>query len=86
MSDPRANDRPTVQIEYCVPCGHLPRAMDVQRTILERFGQRVEGVKLKTGKDGVFVISVGDEVVYRKPDEFRLEAVLEEIERRAPAA
>lgn len=78
--------KPTVQIEYCVPCGHLPRAMDVQRSILERFGERVEGVKLKTGANGVFVISVGDEVVYRKPDEFELDAVLAEIERRARAA
>ena len=76
---------PTIEIEYCVPCGHLPRAMDVQRSILERFGQRVEGVKLKTGEGGVFVISVGDEVVYRKPDEFDLGAVMQEIERRAPA-
>ncbi|HEX7038500.1 MAG TPA: Rdx family protein [Trueperaceae bacterium] len=86
MSDATSTSRPTVTIHYCVPCGHLPRAMDVQRSILERFGQRVEGVKLKTGDGGVFVISVDDEVVYRKPDEFRLEAVLEEIERRAPAA
>jgi len=86
MSDARSDSRPTVTIHYCVPCGHLPRAMDVQRQILERFGQRVEGVKLKTGDGGVFVISVGDEVIYMKPDEFRIEAVLEEIERRATAA
>ncbi len=86
MSDDNATTKPTVQIHYCVPCGHLPRAMDVQRSILERFGQRVDGVKLKTGDGGVFVISIDDEVVYRKPEEFRLEAILEEVERRAPAA
>lgn len=86
MSDVSSNSKPTVQIEYCVPCGHLPRAMDVQKSILERFGQRVEGVKLKTGEKGVFVISVGSEVIYRKPDEFQLDAVLTEIENRAPVA
>lgn len=80
------SNRPTVQIEYCVPCGHLPRAMDVQKSILERFGQRVEGVKLKTGEGGVFVVSVGDEVVYAKPAEFQLDAVLSEIERMTPAS
>lgn len=87
MSDTDSTSkRPTVQIEYCVPCGHLPRAMDVQKSILERFGQRVEGVKLKTGAGGVFVVSVGDEVVYSKPAEFKLDALLSEIEERAPAS
>ena len=87
MSDTDStSNRPTVQIEYCVPCGHLPRAMDVQKSILERFGQRVEGVKLKTGAGGVFVVSVGDEVVYSKPAEFKLDAVLYEIEKKAPAS
>lgn len=86
MSDVQQTSKPTVQIEYCVPCGHLPRAMDVQKSILERFGQRVEGVKLKTGEAGVFVISVGDEVIYRKPEEFELDSVLSEIEQRAPAS
>ncbi len=80
------SNRPTVQIEYCVPCGHLPRAMDVQKSILERFGQRVEGVKLKTGAGGVFVISVDDQVIYSKPAEFQLDGVLSEIERMTPAS
>ena len=38
-----------VEIEYCVPCGHLNRAIDTQRIILERFGRQVDGVRLKTG-------------------------------------
>ncbi len=86
MADSPSSARPTVQIEYCVPCGHLPRAMDVQKSILERFGQRIDGVKLKTGEGGVFVVSVGDEVVYSKPAEFQLDAVLSEIERVTPAS
>ncbi|MGH8873199.1 MAG: Rdx family protein [Acidimicrobiia bacterium] len=36
-----------VEIEYCVPCGHLDRVIDTQRVILERFGQRLHGVRLK---------------------------------------
>jgi len=77
---------PTIEIEYCVPCGHLPRAMDVQKTILERFGQRVEGVKLKTGEKGVFVIRVDDEPIYTKPEPFELDRVLEMIEGRVQAS
>lgn len=86
MADAPSSSRPTVQIEYCVPCGHLPRAMDVQKSILERFGQRIEGVKLKTGAGGVFVVSVGDEVIYQKPAQFELNDVLTEIEKRAAAS
>lgn len=74
---------PTVEIEYCVPCGHLKRAMDVQKSILERFGQRVDGVKLKTGEKGVFVIRIDGEPVYTKPEPFELDQVLETIEKRA---
>lgn len=70
---------PTIEIEYCVPCGYLPRAMDASRTILERFGQKVEGVKLKTGDKGVFVVRVDGEQVYSKPDTFDIDAVVESI-------
>lgn len=84
MSD-AANGKPSVQIEYCVPCGYLPRAMDLQKSILERFGERVEGVKLKTGAKGVFTISVDGEKIYEKPAEFSVDAILQEIERRAAA-
>ncbi|MBX3140377.1 MAG: Rdx family protein [Trueperaceae bacterium] len=75
--------KPTVQIQYCVPCGHLPRALDVQKSILERFGQRIEGVMLKTGSGGVFTIDVDGERIYTKPDEFELDAIMQSIEARA---
>ncbi len=73
---------PTVEIQYCVPCGHLPRALDVQKTILERFGQKLDGVKLKTGDSGVFKIRVESEEIYSKPAEFDLNSILETIEAR----
>ena len=70
---------PTVEIEYCVPCNYLPRAIDAQKAILERFGQRIDGVKLKTGASGVFRIRVDGEQVYSKPEEFDLDAVIDGI-------
>lgn len=72
----------TVEIQYCVPCGHLPRAMDIQKSLLERFGQKLEGVKLKTGDGGIFKVRVNDEEIYSKPDEFDLDAVIGNIEAR----
>lgn len=73
---------PTVEIQYCVPCGHLPRAIDVQKTILERFGQRLDGVKLQTGDSGIFKIRIDGHEIYSKPAEFDLDAILQTIEAR----
>lgn len=36
---------PTVEIHYRVPCGHLPRALGIQKSLLERFGLKIDGVK-----------------------------------------
>lgn len=72
----------SVEIEYCVPCGHLNRAIDTQRAILEQFGRRLDGVRLKTGHGGVFTIRVGDEEIYNKTREFDLARVIDDIEAR----
>jgi len=53
-----------VEIEYCVPCGFLDRASDLQYLLLRTFGERLDGVSLWTGDDGVFRVYVGDELVY----------------------
>lgn len=70
---------PTIEIEYCVPCNYLPRAIDAQKAILERFGQKVDGVTLKTGAAGVFTIRVDGEQVYSKPQVFDIAAVIDGI-------
>jgi len=71
----------TVEIEYCVPCGHLNRAIDTQRAILEHFGRQVDG-RLKTGHGGVFTIRVDDEQVYDKTQGFDLDSIIADIESR----
>lgn len=55
-----------VTIEYCVPCGFLPRALDVERALLEEFGRDLGTVTLEPGHEGVFEIRVDDEVVWDK--------------------
>ena len=59
----------TVEIEYCVPCGFLDRASDLQYLLLRTFGERLDGVTLRTGADGVFRVRVDEEVVYDKFDD-----------------
>ena len=72
----------SVEIEYCVPCGHLDRAIDTQRAILEQFGRRIDGVRLKTGHRGVFTIRVDDEQIYDKNQGYDLAGILDDIKTR----
>ncbi|MXR41971.1 SelT/SelW/SelH family protein [Halobaculum sp. WSA2] len=71
---------PQVEIEYCVPCGMLERAQDVQAAILEEFGMEVESVSLVTGDGGVFEVRADGEVVFDKEsDEFDVDAIVESV-------
>lgn len=54
----------SVEIEYCVPCGFLERAEDVQHALLTTFKEQLEAVTLRTGDHGVFVIRVDETVVF----------------------
>ena len=73
-----------IEIEYCVPCGYLPRATDAQTKLLETFGNRIESVSLKTGRKGVFTFRADGEEVYAKPDLFDIDAIVATIEARLP--
>lgn len=53
-----------VEIEYCVPCGHLDRAQRLQGAILSEYGQQVDGVRLVTGDGGVFTVTVDGDLVF----------------------
>jgi selenoprotein W-related protein len=68
-----------IEIEYCVPCGYLDKAADAQNTILATFGEQVGGVTLKPGNKGVFTLRIDGTVIYSKPDEFRIEDIVDTI-------
>ena len=77
----------SVEIEYCVPCGHPDNAIDTQRALLEAFGLRLDGVRLKTGEGGVFKVRVDDELVFDKAEEgYDLDDGVEAVEARVGAA
>lgn len=71
-----------VEIEYCVPCGHLDRAIETQRSILEHFGRRIEGVALRTGEGGVFTIRADGEEIYDNSQSFDLDQLFADLESR----
>ena len=70
----------TVEIEYCVPCGHLSRAQELEAEILETYGQQVDRVALVTGGGGVFEVRVdGDELFDIDDDEYDADAIVDEV-------
>lgn len=69
-----------VEIEYCVPCGFLERAQDVQYALLSAFGERLDAVTLATGTDGVFVVRVDDRVLFDvADDEFDVDEIVRSV-------
>ena len=72
-----------VEIEYCVPCGHLGRAIETQRTLLAEFGRNLDAVTLRTGEGGVFVVSVdGETVLDAREDGYDLAEVTAAVRER----
>ncbi|WP_062073238.1 SelT/SelW/SelH family protein [Demequina sediminicola] len=68
-----------IDIEYCVPCGYLDRAIDAQRTLLSTFGGQLEAVSLVTGDSGVFAIRADGVQIYSKPDDFDITQIVESV-------
>ncbi len=58
-----------VEIEYCVPCGMLERALSVQQAIARQFGDRLDRISLVMGDHGIFVVRVDGEVVFDKSED-----------------
>ncbi len=74
-----------IEIEYCVPCGFLTRAQNVQSAILETYGERVDRVALVTGDSGVFKVVVDDELVFDKAsDEYEVDTIVDRVGDRLP--
>lgn len=69
-----------VEIEYCVPCGMLDRAQDVQHALLEEYGERLDAVTLVTGDGGVFEVRAeGQRVFDKEADEFDVDAIVDDV-------
>ena len=70
-----------IGIEYCVECMFLGRALEIAKVLLEQFPQQIDSLELIPGTDGVFLITLAGEPVYRIGADGKLPAP-EEIRRR----
>lgn len=57
-----------IDIKYCVPCGHLPRAQGLKSRIEKETGAEVT---LTGGDKGVFDVTVDDKLIFSKHKEGR---------------
>ena len=76
-----------VEIEYCVPCGHLERAIDLERMLLSELGGKLEAVRLKTGSGGVFKVRVdGEQIIDIQHEGWDLDRVRNDVTGRLATA
>lgn len=70
----------TVEIEYCVPCGFLERAEDIQHELLTNFGGELDRISLVTGDHGVLTVSVDNQTVFDKDEnEYDVDGIVREV-------
>jgi selenoprotein W-related protein len=72
-------DGVAVEIEYCVSCGYLDRALELQRATLSTFGDRLDRAALVTGDRGVLQVRVDGAPVWDLADD---EYDVDEVVRR----
>jgi selenoprotein W-related protein len=76
-----------VQIEYCVPCGFLHRAEEVEHALLSALGQRIDALVMKPRRGGVFQVSVDGHLIFDKNrDDYDLAGIVQRTEGRIATA
>jgi selenoprotein W-related protein len=73
-----------VEIEYCVPCGLLPRAETTAHALLSAYGESLSGLRLVPGHGGVFRVGVDGHTVFDKAsgDAFDLDTIQARVDQR----
>ena len=64
MAEATEAARARVEIEYCTQCRWLPRAAWLAQELLGTFEAELGEVALVPGRGGVFVVRLGEEVVW----------------------
>jgi selenoprotein W-related protein len=59
----------SVEIEYCVPCGHRENALETAGAILAAHADDVDSVDLVPGGGGIFEVRLDDELILDTDEE-----------------
>lgn len=77
----------TVRIKYCQPCGFMPKAFDLAKSILDAHGMAYNkklSVSMEPGDHGIFDVMIDDQVVFSKEKEGRMPEHSEIVDRLKP--
>ncbi len=80
---------PEVSITYCVPCRYQNKAIQDADAILKEFGERLTGLRLVPGDNGVYDVALDETLIFSldKAEHFPETAeLLEALRARVPAA
>lgn len=70
----------SVEVEYCVPCGHRENALETADAILAAHADSVDSVDLVPGGGGVFEVRMDDELILDTDEEgYDRDAVVDRI-------
>ena len=58
------DERPRISIQYCTQCNWMLRAAWMAQELLQTFGQDIAEVSLIPGTGGVFIIKLGDQILW----------------------
>ena len=53
-----------VRITYCAECGYEPQTLELARTLMREFGERLSAIEIIPWEEGTFDVRVGDELVH----------------------
>jgi selenoprotein W-related protein len=53
-----------VQIEYCVECLYLERALEIAKALLSAYADQISAVQLVTGTRGVFNVTLDGRLLF----------------------
>jgi len=80
---------PEVSITYCVPCRYQHKALEDADAILKEFGERLTGLRLVPGANGVYDVHLDGAVIFSmdRAEHFpEATELIEAIRSRIPAA
>lgn len=76
----------TVEIEYCVPCGHRENALETADAILAAHANALDSVDLVPGGGGIFEVRLDDDVILDTDEEgYDRVAIVDRIGETTPA-
>jgi selenoprotein W-related protein len=76
----------SVEIEYCVPCGHRENALETAGAILAAHADAVDSVGLVPGGGGIFEVRLDDETILDTDEEgYDRDAIVDRISEHVSA-